>query len=419
MHKLKVLMFGWEFPPFMSGGLGTACYGLTKGLTNKNVEVTFVMPNGPEDMKAEFVKLLIASNLYKYNLKVKRIDTLLTPYLSDTQYKEEYNNYIKLLEKRGGDSSKVLYGKNINDEVYRLSLAARMIAETEDFDIIHCHDWMTFPAGIAAKKVSGKPLVVQVHATEFDRTGGNSINEYVYGIERQGMEFADRVVAVSYFTKQKIMEHYGIPEKKIVVVHNAVDFSGDKPFDIKKHEKVVLFLGRLTLQKGPDYFVEAAKKVLDYDPDIKFIIAGSGDMEARLIDRVAQLGIGNKVLFAGFVSGHDVDKAYQAADLYVMPSVSEPFGITPLEALRNNVPVIISKQSGVSEVLKHALKVDFWDIDELANKIISVLNYRSLHHELSKHGVMEVHTFSWNVPAEKCIEIYNNVINEKRGIFKS
>lgn len=215
------------------------------------------------------------------------------------------------------------------------------------------------------------------------------------------------------------MEHYGIPEKKIVVVHNAVDFSGDKPFDIKKHEKVVLFLGRLTLQKGPDYFVEAAKKVLDYDPDIKFIIAGSGDMEARLIDRVAQLGIGNKVLFAGFVSGHDVDKAYQAADLYVMPSVSEPFGITPLEALRNNVPVIISKQSGVSEVLKHALKVDFWDIDELANKIISVLNYRSLHHELSKHGVMEVHTFSWNVPAEKCIEIYNNVINEKRGIFKS
>jgi glycogen synthase len=418
MHKLKVLMFGWEFPPFMSGGLGTACYGLTKGLTNKNVEVTFVMPNGPEDMKAEFVKLLIASNLYKYNLKVKRIDTLLTPYLSDAQYKEEYTNYIKLLEKRGGDSSKVLYGKNIHDEVYRLSLAARMIAESEDFDVIHCHDWMTFPAGIEAKKVSGKPLVVHVHATEFDRTGGNSINDYVYGIEKQGMEFADRVAAVSYFTKQKIMEHYGIPDKKIVVVHNAVDFSDEKVFDIKKREKVVLFLGRLTLQKGPDYFIEAAKRVLDFDPDVKFIIAGSGDMEARLIDRVAQLGIGNKVLFAGFVSGNAVDKAYQAADLYVMPSVSEPFGITPLEALRNNVPVIISKQSGVSEVLKHALKVDFWDIDELANKMISVLNYRSLHQELSKHGAMEVRTFSWNEPAEKCIEIYNAVINEKRHGLK-
>ncbi|HEY9704811.1 MAG TPA: glycosyltransferase family 4 protein, partial [Allocoleopsis sp.] len=223
----------------------------------------------------------------------------------------------------------------------------------------------------------------------------------------------------SYYTKQKIMEHYGVPQEKITVIHNAVDFSGQKTYDIKRNEKVVLFLGRLTHQKGPDYFVEAAKKVLDYDPDVKFIIAGSGDMEARLIDRVAQLGIGNKVLFAGFVTGEDVNRAYQAADLYVMPSVSEPFGITPLEALRNNVPVIISKQSGVSEVLKHALKVDFWDIDELANKIITVLNYRSLHRELSKHGNIEVHSFSWNVPAQKCIDVYHEVLvnhhNRLRG----
>lgn len=408
-------MFGWEFPPFMSGGLGTACYGLTRGLANKNVEVTFVMPNGPDNMKAEFVKLMIASNLKTYNIKVKRIDTLLRPYLSDAQYTQEYDRYVELTKIRNG-SSKVIYGKNIYEEVYRLSLAATLIAQGDDYDVIHCHDWMTFPAGIAAKKATGKPLIVQVHATEFDRGGGNGVNNYVYDMEREGMMFADKIIAVSNFTKQKLITHYGIADEKIIVVHNAVDFSDDKKFDIKKQDKVVLFLGRLTLQKGPDYFIEAAKKVLDYDPDVKFIIAGNGDMENKIIDRVAELGIGNKVLFAGFVTGPDVDKAYQAADLYVMPSVSEPFGITPLEALRNNVPVIISKQSGVSEVLKNALKVDFWDVDELANKMLSVLNYRALHSDLSKHGLMEVHTFSWNVPADKCITVYNNVIQESKAI---
>jgi len=417
MRKLKVLMFGWEFPPFMSGGLGTACYGLTKGLTNKNVDVTFVMPNGPEDMKAEFVKLMIASNLKRYNVKLKYIDTLLRPYLSDTQYVREYDRYIEVL-KNSNANSKVIYGKNIYEEVYRLSLAAEVIALSDEYDVIHCHDWMTFPAGIAAKKATGKPLVVHVHATEYDRGGGNGVNSQVYAMEREGMMYADKIIAVSNFTKQKLINNYFIPEEKITVVHNAVEFSEEKKFDIKQHEKVVLFLGRLTLQKGPDYFIEAAKKVLDYDPDVKFIIAGNGDMEAKIVDRVAQLGIGNKVLFAGFVSGPDVDRAYQAADLYVMPSVSEPFGITPLEALRNNVPVIISKQSGVSEVLKNALKVDFWDVDELANKIISVLNYRSLHKDLSKHGLMEVHTFSWNIPAGKCIEVYNLVISEKNNEIK-
>jgi glycosyltransferase involved in cell wall biosynthesis len=258
-----------------------------------------------------------------------------------------------------------------------------------------------------------------VHATEFDRTGGHGVNQYVYDIEKKGMQYADRVIAVSNYTKQKIIEQYGIPAGKIEVVHNAVDFGGKCSFDIRKNEKVVLFLGRLTLQKGPDYFIEAAKKVLDYDPDVKFIIAGSGDMENKLVDRVAQLGIGNKVLFAGFVTGADVDRAYQTADLYVMPSVSEPFGLTPLEALRNNVPVIISKQSGVSEILKNALKVDFWDVDELANKILTVLNYRALHHELREHGALEVKTFNWNVPADKCISIYNDLIASRHLLVKA
>ena len=348
---------------------------------------------------------------FTFSGMIKKIRSLLKPYQSEEQYKNSYQKHIETTQKKSSNGT--LYGKNIYEEVYRFSQAAIAIAASEDFDVIHCHDWMTFLAGIEAKKISGKPLIVHVHATEFDRTGGLSVNQYVYDIEQKGMQYADKVIAVSNFTKQKIIEHYNIPASKIEVVHNAVDFVHEQTFDIKRNEKVVLFLGRLTLQKGPDYFIEAAKKVLDYDPDVKFIIAGTGDMEARLIDRVAQLGIGHKVLFAGFVSGNDVDRAYQAADLYVMPSVSEPFGITPLEALRNHVPVIISKQSGVSEVLKHALKVDFWDIDELANKIISVLNYRALHHELRQHGSMEVHTFNWNVPAEKCIDVYHNVLTYK------
>ena len=410
-------MFGWEFPPFYAGGLGTACYGLTKGLNNRKIDVTFVVPQGPENQKADFVNLVVASNLSKYNLKIKKISSLLRPYMTAEQYSESYQKHLDKIQNKSTTGK--LYGRNIYEEVYRYAQAAKVIASSEDFDIIHCHDWMTFPAGIEAKKVSGKPFVVHVHATEFDRTGGLSVNQYVYDIEKKGMETADKVIAVSNFTKQKIMQHYGIPSCKIEVVHNAVDFTEENHFDIKINEKVVLFLGRLTLQKGPDYFIEAAKKVLDYDPDIKFIVAGNGDMEAKLIERVAQLGIGKKVLFAGFVTGSDVDRAYQAADLYVMPSVSEPFGLTPLEALRNNVPVIISKQSGVSEVLKNALKVDFWDVDELANKIISVLNYRALHHELRQHGALEVKTFNWNVPAEKCVHIYNDVISSKHLAAKA
>jgi len=416
MHrKLKVLMFGWEFPPLMSGGLGTICYVLTKGLARNNVDVTFVLPNGPDDLKADFVNLMIASRMGKigYNLNVKKFDTLLRPYISEEQYSKDYKRYLERLALKGASQAGILYGKNLYEEVYRLSLAARDIALADDYDVIHCHDWMTFPAGIEAKKATGKPLIVHVHATEYDRTGGHGINSYVYDVERNGLVQADRIIAVSEYIKKSLMHNYGISPDKITVVHNAVDETPPQNFNIQKKEKIVLFLGRLTLQKGPDYFVEAAKKVLDYDPDVKFIIVGSGDMEARLIDRVAQLGIGHKVLFAGWAKlGPDTDKLYQMADVFVMPSVSEPFGLTPLEALKNQTPVIISKQSGVSEVLKNALKVDFWDVDELANKILSVLNYKSLHQDLSQQGFIEVKTFNCDVPARKCIDVYNELIRK-------
>lgn len=402
-------MYGWEFPPFNTGGLGTACYGLTKGLANNGVDVTFVLPHILEDAQADFVKLISAGNLSKISLK--GIKTRLAGYMTS----EEYSKSI-LLDKAPA-KKKDIYGKDLFSEVYRYSLRGGIIAKYEPHDIIHCHDWMTYQAGIRAKKISKKPLVVHVHATELDRTGGNGVNQIVYNLEREGMHAADHIMAVSNFTKNKIIEHYHIDPNKIEVVHNAIEFNENQfcneDFGIKKSNKVVLFLGRITLQKGPDYFLYAAKRVLELDSTVRFIVAGSGDMTASMIEKAAEMGIADKVLFAGFLRGPDIDKAYQMADLYVMPSVSEPFGLTPLEAMRNKTPVLISKQSGVSEVISNCLKVDFWDIDKMANQIIGVLRYQEVHESLTEHGFSEVQKFSWEEPARKCIEVYNKAIGVK------
>lgn len=399
---MKVLMFGWEFPPMSSGGLGTACYGLTKGLSSKGIGITFVVPYAADITDASFLNLKSASNMA--NLKIRKVDSIIKPYMTS----DGYSSYLR---KKPEGISKI-YGSTLLDEVYRYNLAAAKIAEEEDFDIIHCHDWMTFGAGMIAKKKKNKPLVLHVHATEFDRTGGNNVNQYVYDIEREGMQKADRIIAVSNFTKNKIIDHYGIPGSKIRVVHNAVDFSQhyyDESFEINKTDKIVLFLGRITLQKGPDYFLEAAKKVLEKEKNVKFVIAGSGDMESHIIEKSAEMGLAGKVLFAGFLNPDEVEKAFKMADIYVMPSVSEPFGITPLEAMKNKTPVIVSRQSGVSEVIRHCLKVDFWDINEMSSKIISLLRYKPLHEALKEQGYQEVKKFNWNIPAEKCIQIYSEV----------
>ena len=391
---MKVLMFGWEFPPISSGGLGIACYGLTKGLSRKNIDITLVLPDYPNEGKMDFVKIISASNI-----KVRKLNYLLMPYMTSQSYSESKNR-IK---------SKI-YGSTLFNEVRRYAEAAKKIAMEEDFDIIHCHDWMTFKAGINAKKLKKKPLVVHVHATEFDRTGGNGINEHVYKIEKEGMESADEIIAVSNYTKNMIVEKYGISPNKINVVHNAVDFedkSNNEEFGIKKNDKIVLFMGRLTLQKGPDYFVHAAKKVLEHEKNVKFIICGNGDMGPFIINKVAEMGLAGNVLFAGFLQGQDVERAYKMADVYVMPSVSEPFGITPLEAMSNGVPAIISKTSGVSEVVKHCLLVDFWDIDDISSKIISVLRYSPLTESLKENAFSEIRHFNWDIPAKKCIDIYN------------
>ncbi len=409
---MKVLMFGWEFPPNNFGGLGTACYGITKGLSSKNVGVTFVVPKkGSSHSHLKMIssdEIQVASE--KGTIKHRHITSLLTPYATEHEYSNQYHEYMKEYLKVSTDKSNEvnLYGRNLFEEVEKFAHKANVVAKFEDFDVIHCHDWMTFKAGIKAKKAKNKPLVVHVHATDFDRTGGNP-NLLVYDIEKEGMHAADSIIAVSNYTKDMITRHYGVHPDKISVVHNAVDYDEKPVSKIKSKDKVVLFLGRLTLQKGPEYFIDSAKKVLNIMPDVKFIVSGTGDMYARMINKAAEMGIGKNVLFTGHLSGEDVDKAYRMADLYVMPSVSEPFGITPLEAIKNNTPVIISRTAGVSEVLTNAIKVDFWDTDEMTNQIVSVLSYSPLHSTLTENALHDVKKLSWENAAEKIINVYNKV----------
>ncbi|MCL5016142.1 MAG: glycosyltransferase family 4 protein [Patescibacteria group bacterium] len=397
-------MFGWEFPPYNSGGLGVACYGLSKALAERGVELSFVLPK-KIDVNPGFLKLIFASPI---EIKLRFFDSLLTPYVSSREYNE-----------RRTASGGGLYGSSLFDEVRRYASFAGDIARTEEFDVIHAHDWLSFPAGIEAKKATGKPLVVHVHATEYDRTGNGSINQHVYEIEKEGMTKADKVIAVSGFTKNKIIDGYGIPSSKIEVVHNGDDPSsasgesgeeGLLPRIKEAGYKLVLFVGRFTLQKGPDYFLRAAKRVLEIEPKTFFAMVGSGDMDSQLRKESAELGVSGRVIFTGFLRGGKLADAFRAADVLVMPSVSEPFGIVPLESLRNGTPVIISKQSGVSEILNQALKVDFWDVEEMANKIVSVMRHPSLANQLARGGKEEANAATWPKAALKCINIYKSVL---------
>ena len=414
---MRVLMLGWEFPPFFAGGVGMVCYHLTKALCQQGVDITYVMPFGPTMLRSDYMKILIADSLFpKTRFQLKEVHTLMGAYSTPTTYEKDFQTYLSSLpaEKR----AKALYGPNLFMETALFAEKVRLIAKDEEFDVIHAHDQWTFPAAIAAKQASGKPLVVHVHITEFDKTGGMNIDQRVYDMERAGMEAADLIIAVSNFIKKRLIEKYAIPEWKIRVIHNAAE-----PFDnnidhdatmIKETDKVVLFIGRVTLQKGPDYFVEAARKVLDIDENVKFIMAGSGDMLPRMIERVAELGMANKFIFPGFVNRQEVSKLNKIADVFVMPSVSEPFGLVPLEAMASETPAIISKQSGVSEVLTHVLKVDFWDVNDLANKILAVLHYQSMSHQLKQHGSTEVRSMTWDSPAFKCASVYNELLDMKR-----
>ena len=387
-------MLGWEFPPENSGGLGVACFGLSKVLSQRGLDITFILPKKTK-VADDFIKVVFAS------LKSFAINSPLAPY----SYLSEH-----ISRKNSRD-----YAGSLVQEVERYAKIALRISRGISFDIIHANDWLSLKAGVLIKEASGKPLIAHIHATEFERSGSDNVNPQVFEIEKEGLEKADRIIAVSNFTKNKIISGYKIDPDKISVVYNGYDHfnleGGEENFNLALGDKrVVLFVGRLSLHKGPDYFINAAKKVLEKRKDVIFIIAGKGEMRPALVEQVASLGISDKVLFAGFVRGKALERLYKRADVYVLSSVSEPFGIAPLEALNCKTPVIISRQSGVSEVIHHAFKVDFWDTDELASKILAVLSYKSLQKELSKNGYKEARNLTWDRAADQIIKIYQNLV---------
>ncbi|KKS28983.1 MAG: 4-alpha-glucanotransferase [Parcubacteria group bacterium GW2011_GWC2_42_11] len=401
---MRVLMYGWEFPPHNSGGLGIACYGLAKGLVQEGVDLSFVLPRKyPVSQTGAHMLFADESNPFDG----EEAELFASGYINEERLKFLRGQYPELQ-----------YGPSLYDEVLRYAALSPLVALRSRPDVIHAHDWLCYPAGIAAKRATGAPLVVHVHATEFDRAGFNQTNP-INDIERRGMHEADHILTVSEYTKNIIVNYYDVDPNKVTVVYNGID-SDDKVVvsalegDMKRLKDagwgIVLFVGRLTMQKGPDYFLEAAKKVLSRRPQTLFVIAGSGDMERQIIDRAAFLGIGDKVIFTGFKRDKELGRLYQVADLMVMPSVSEPFGLVPLEALLNGTPVIVSKQSGVAEVLRNALKVDFWDIDEMANKIASVLEHPSLRETLATEGGREVRAQAWSKVAQRCMMVYKKLV---------
>jgi len=464
-------MLGWEFPPHISGGLGTACEGLTSGLARQGVDVTFVVPElfgGEKADNAELVdshgrrtdtrgQLLISDDTESEDIltsfparggqiAVKRVPAMLQPYFTAQSFREyvtELQHVAREASSRGAQvrsdlkaigleaSDEADYTKgaaqplqpaanrkpgahytwDMFGEVSRYTARLTSLFAAESFDVIHAHDWMTFPAGVALKQVSGKPLVVHTHSLEFDRSGAH-VNQQIVDLERLGLEAADVIIAVSYYTRRIIHEHYKIPLEKISVVHNGVypEPLRERYRAMKKWpSRVVLFLGRITFQKGPDYFVEAAAKVIPHVPDVIFVMAGTGDMRQRMIDRVNELGFSQHFFFPGFLKGQEVEEMFSLADVYVMPSVSEPFGLSALEAIKFETPVIISRQSGVSEVLSHALKADFWDVERLADLMINALLHEELRADLVAMAREEVRRLHWEASALRTIEVYRRL----------
>lgn len=402
---MRVLMLGWEYPPHLAGGLGTACKGIVDGLAAHAVELTFVVPrlHGDEDPSgATLVGCQSAADGPRGPDEMIAVDAALRPYLTEADYER------LVAHKRFSGT----YGDDLMAEVARYAAAVEGIARERPYDVVHGHDWMTFPAAIAASRAIGVPLVLHVHSCEFDRAGRGA-NPRIVDLEQQGLDAAARIVCVSRYTAQQLRTHYRLDAAKIRVVHNAsrppTERPGRRP-GARIEEPIVLFLGRVTFQKGPEYFLEAAARVVREEPRVKFVMAGSGDLLPTMIERAAALGLARHVHFTGFLRGPEVDRIYDEASLYVLPSVSEPFGIAPLEALARDVPVIVSRQSGVSEVLQNVLKVDFWNVDELAERILSVLRLPALGRQLAEGGRAELTDLTWERQAGRLLAVYGEVV---------
>jgi glycogen synthase len=417
---MKLLMLGWEFPPYFAGGVGMVCYHLSKALCQHGTDITFVMPAAPKDATCDFMNMIV-TNHYEFGdsltANIKRVPSLLTPYGTEEEYRKNYQKFFKGLKKSDKEVYHNMYGENLLEEIWLFAMKVKYFDfESENYDLIHAHDWTTFPAAIELKKQIKKPVAVHIHITEYDKCGGYPGNPRIMEVEKYGMDNADIIIAISNKIKQTCIEKYHQNPNKIVVIHNGAEeipLVSVVKSDVKEilpEDKVVLFTGRVTLQKGPEYFVEACSKVAKNMKNVKFVMAGPGDMLPKCIERVAQLGLSDRFLFTGFFPRSDVGKLYGMADVYVMPSVSEPFGLVSFEAMWAGVPTIMSKQSGVSEVSNHCIKVDFWDTEKMADAIINILNDRTLNNMLKKHGRLEVESMTWNIVAQKFLELYNKII---------
>jgi glycosyltransferase involved in cell wall biosynthesis len=415
-------MYGWEFPPHILGGLGTASFGLIKGMSMQpDMEITFVMPRPWGDEDRSFLHIIGVCNtpVVRRDVSYEYVSERLSRFMDPSKYFELrdhiYDDFsYRHVNDLGCIEFSGRYPDNLLEEINNYSIVAGVIARTEQYDVIHAHDWLTYPAGIHTKMVSGRPLVIHVHATDYDRSRGN-VNPDVYRIEKNGMDYADRIITVSNLTRQTVIEKYHQNPAKVITVHNAVEPLSKEILSIPDRrgvtDKIVTFLGRITMQKGPEYFVEAATKVLQKTRNARFVMAGNGDMMDRMIRLAAARNISDRFHFTGFMKGKQVYEIFKASDVYVMPSVSEPFGISPLEAMQCGVPSIISRQSGCAEILDYAVKVDYWDIDALADAIYGLISYPRLHAFLREEGLKEVNGIKWEYAGQKVRGVYDSVLN--------